>query len=126
MVERSAAHQPSPSPSSSEILLKIVEKERDLENSILQAREEANRIIQEAKSKAAEIAATHKKSAEAQAVKIKEDMVKKARDEADRIRQDVADKIKSVQSIPPGRIDETVNNLLEMVLPPGSTEGDAR
>lgn len=111
---------------SSDILTKIIEKERELEMNILSAQEEANTIIQKAREEAAEIIENQKKEAEKEAAAAKEDILDKARQEAKKIRADSAKMVKDVGNVPKELMEKTISHLLEMVLPGEKKEGGSR
>lgn len=125
MVDKVAQHEKAPPTTAppAGILVKIIEKERELEQAILQAKEEANAMVQRAKDKAAGLVAAQRKAAESEAAAVREELLRKAREEAAQITKSYQAKLKAVQDIPPGVVDKTVSRLVEMVLPSGIVEG---
>ncbi len=101
----------------SDILSKIIDKERELEMSVLEAQEEANRIIQRAREKAAETTAQHRKKAEAEAVTAKQEIIARARQNAEQVKTSFAGQINQLKEIPADRLNKTVDRLLAMLLP---------
>jgi len=103
----------------SDILTKIISKERELELSIKAAQEQANRIIQEARDRAAALQIQERQSAESEAAALKEDIRSRARAAAQQATQAAGEKLADLRAIPAKHVEHTVEHLLEMVLPSG-------
>ncbi len=117
MAQTHAPSKAAAEPASSVILSKIIEKERELEQSIILSQEASNRTIQVAKEQAAAIIAEHRKAAEAEAAAVRQSMLDNARKEAAKIRAASDEKVQAFRKFPEATINEAVSRLLEMVLP---------
>jgi vacuolar-type H+-ATPase subunit H len=113
----SAAGHASP-----EILLRIIEKERELESALTSAKEEATAIIQQARDRSAALATERRKSAEKEAAGVREKSLAAARTEGERILSEGAGAVRSLEGFPAARIDAAVKSLYDMILPPTAEE----
>jgi vacuolar-type H+-ATPase subunit H len=104
-------------PQSTDILLRIIEKEREVEEAINGAKEAAQATIQEAKNRAAAILAQHRAEAEIDAQSTRDRILDQARADADGILKAAAARVQEIRSIPAEKSQRAVAALLGMLLP---------
>ncbi len=112
----------APGHTSPDILLRIIDKERELEAALVSAKDEATTIIQQARDRAAALAADRRKAAEKEAAAAREKALAAAKAEGERILTEGAGKAKAMDAFPPDRINAAVKSLFDMILPPAGEE----
>jgi vacuolar-type H+-ATPase subunit H len=103
----------------SDILAKIISKERELEQSIKAAQEQSNQIIQEARDRVTALQVQERQAAESEATALKEDIRSSARAAAQQATLAAGEKLAALRAKPASQVEHTVERLLEMVLPSG-------
>jgi vacuolar-type H+-ATPase subunit H len=107
------------------VLDRIIQRERELEMTILEARAQADAVIATAREQAGALAASKNAAAEIEADAIKKSLLDQARAEASRIRRANDTRLASIERIPPAKIEAVGRHLLDMVLPPTTSGGGA-
>lgn len=104
------------------LLEEIRKKEEELEILLQKAKEEAKKIIKDAKIKAEEIKLSIRKEAEVEAEGLRDKESNNIKTEVDRIVMDATERAKEYESIEAGRIEDAVSLILETILPRGSDD----